>query len=125
MIAQHDSSHGQSGRDGQREWVTFHAAGDRAEDREAGLLVVARVAEHNGGVAARLFAACLWIEYQPADGADFRDVCLLGICFRARRTVGGQNGDRHWGVRGSDSPAIRMASVKEPLPLQNACHPPL
>ena len=49
MIAQHDTSDGQSGRGGQLEWVAFHAAGDRAEDREAGLLVVAGVAEHNGG----------------------------------------------------------------------------
>ena len=32
-----------------------------------------RVAEHNGGPAARLFATCLWIEYHAADGAEFRD----------------------------------------------------
>ena len=32
-----------------------------------------RVAEHDGGAAARLSAAFLWIEYHAADGAEFRD----------------------------------------------------
>ena len=41
-------------------------------------------------------------------------VWLLGICFRARRTVDGQNGDRCRGVRGSAETATGSGTFNAP-----------
>ena len=71
MVAEHDAAHEESSRDGKFEGVAFHLAGDGAEDGEAGFLVVAGVAEHDGGAATGLVAACLRIEHEPADGTEF------------------------------------------------------
>ena len=69
VITENDTTYGQASRDGEFEGVAFDLAGDGAEDGEASLLVVAGVAKNDGGAASGLFAACLRIEHQPADGA--------------------------------------------------------
>lgn len=73
MIVENDTTDRQASRDGEFERVAFDLAGDGAEDGEAGLLVVAGVAENDGRATPRLFAACLRIEYQPVNDAQVRN----------------------------------------------------
>jgi hypothetical protein len=63
VITEDNTTHRQASRDGEFEGVAFDLAGDGAEDGEAGLLVVAGVAENDGGAASSLLAACLRIEH--------------------------------------------------------------
>lgn len=79
VIAENDTTDGQARRDGEFEGVAFDLAGDGAEDGEAGLLVVAGVAEDDGGAASCLFASCLRIEHQPAQGSEFGHGRGLGL----------------------------------------------
>ncbi len=57
---------------GQLKRISLHFAGDEAKDCEAGLFIVASVAEHDGRAASCLFAPCLRIENEPADRTQFR-----------------------------------------------------
>lgn len=79
VITENDTTHRQASRDGEFEGVAFDLAGDGAEDGEAGLLVVASVAENDGGASPCLLAACLRIEHQPADGAQLGDGRGFGL----------------------------------------------
>lgn len=70
VITEDNPIHRQASRDGKFEGVAFDFAGDGTEDGEAGLFVVAGMAENDAGAASGLLAACLRIENQPADGAQ-------------------------------------------------------
>jgi hypothetical protein len=71
VMTKNHTPYGQASRDGEFEGLAFDLAGDGAEDGKADLLVVASVAENDGGAASGLglLAASLRIEHQPTDGA--------------------------------------------------------
>lgn len=73
VITENDTTDRQAGRDGEFERIAFDPAGDGAKDGKPGLLVVAGVAENDGGATSRLLAACLRIEYQPVNNAQVRN----------------------------------------------------
>ena len=79
VIAENDTTDRQAGGNGEFEGVAFDLAGDGAENGEAGLLVVASVAENDGRATPRLFAACLRIEYQRVNDAQVRNRRCWGL----------------------------------------------